>query len=156
MISGVKAAMLDLAHQDDYVDPVINISNLPDVDPWSKEGQALARFEQLRDNAIEAADLEREANDAIWMLKKQLRKEALARGESSVDLGDAPDDIIENLRQLTDDSMNAKEAKLAASVLAQEARVSFDALMSQKVEDEALQANEDAKLAIKTRLNSPS
>lgn len=70
MISGVKAAMLDLSHQDNYVDPVINISDLPDVDPWSKEGQALARFEQLRDNAIEAADLEREANDAIWMLKK--------------------------------------------------------------------------------------
>lgn len=156
MISGVKAAMLDLSHQDDYVDPVINISDLPDVDPWSKEGQALARFEQLRDNAIEAADLEREANDAIWMLKKQLRKEALARGESSVDLGDAPDEIIEKLRQLTDDSMSAKEAKIAASDLAQEARVSFDALMRQKVEDEALQANEDVKLAIKTRLNSPS
>ncbi len=156
MISGVKAAMLDLSHQDNYVDPVINISDLPDVDPWSKEGQALARFEQLRDNAIEAADLEREANDAIWMLKKQLRKEALARGESSVDLGDAPDEIIEKLRQLTDDSMNAKDAKLAASELAQEARVSFDALMRQKVEDEALQVNEETKLAIKTRLNSPS
>ncbi|MDD9173637.1 BCCT family transporter [Aliivibrio finisterrensis] len=156
MISGVKAAMLDLAHQDNYVDPVINISDLPDVDPWSKEGQALARFEQLRDNAIEAADLEREANDAIWMLKKQLRKEALARGESSVDLGDAPDEIIEKLRQLTDDSMNAKDAKLAASELAQEARVAFDALMRQKVEDEAQQANEEAKLAIKTRLNTPS
>ncbi|MDD9180362.1 MULTISPECIES: BCCT family transporter [Aliivibrio] len=156
MISGVKAAMLDLAHQDNYVDPVINISDLPDVDPWSKEGQALARFEQLRDNAIEAADLEREANDAIWMLKKQLRKEALARGESSVDLGDAPDEIIEQLRQLTDDSTKAKEAKLAASDLAQEARVSFDALMRQKVEDETLQANEDVKLAIKTRLNTPS
>lgn len=156
MISGVKAAMLDLSHQDDYVDPVINISDLPDVDPWSKEGQALARFEQLRDNAIEAADLEREANDAIWMLKKQLRKEALARGESSVDLGDAPDEIIEKLRQLTDDSMSAKEAKLAASELAQEARVSFDTLMRQKAEDEALQANEDVKSAIKTRLNSPN
>ncbi len=156
MISGVKAAMLDLSHQDNYVDPVINISDLPDVDPWSKEGQALARFEQLRDNAIEAADLEREANDAIWMLKKQLRKEALARGESSIDLGDAPDEIIEKLRQLTDDSMNAKDAKLAASKLAQEARVSFDALMRQKVEDEALQVNEETKLAIKTRLNSPS
>ncbi|KAB2826384.1 BCCT family transporter [Aliivibrio finisterrensis] len=156
MISGVKAAMLDLSHQDNYVDPVINISDLPDVDPWSKEGQALARFEQLRDNAIEAADLEREANDAIWMLKKQLRKEALARGESSVDLGDAPDEIIEKLRQLTDDSMNAKDAKLAASELAQEARVVFDDLMRQKVEDEAQQANEEAKLAIKTRLNTPS
>ena len=156
MISGVKAATLDLAHQDDYVDPVINISDLPDVDPWSKEGQALARFEQLRDNAIEAADLEREANDAIWMLKKQLRKEALARGESSIDLGDAPDEIIEQLRQLTDESMKAKEAKLAASELAQQARVAFDALMREKLEEEALQAQEEVKLAIQARLNTPS
>jgi BCCT family betaine/carnitine transporter len=52
--------------------------------------------------------------------------------------------------------MSAKEAKLAASELAQEARVSFDTLMRQKAEDEALQANEDVKSAIKTRLNSPS
>ncbi|MGS0689615.1 BCCT family transporter [Shewanella sp. 0m-4] len=156
MISGVKAATLDLAHQDDYVDPVINISDLPDVDPWSKEGQALARFEGLRDNAIEAAELEREANDAIWELKKQLRREALARGESSVELGDAPDEIIEQLRQLTDDSMKAKQAKLEASQLAQEARVGFDTLMREKEQGEALQAQEDVKLAIQARLNTPS
>ncbi|MGS0674082.1 BCCT family transporter [Shewanella sp. 125m-1] len=156
MISGVKAATLDLAHQDDYVDPVINISDLPDVDPWSKEGQALARFEGLRDNAIEAAELEREANDAIWELKKQLRREALARGESSVELGDAPDEIIEQLRQLTDDSMKAKQAKLEASQLAQEARVGFDTLMREKEQEEALQAQEDVKLAIQARLNTPS
>ncbi|MGS0724911.1 BCCT family transporter, partial [Shewanella sp. 0m-11] len=156
MISGVKAATLDLAHQDDYVDPVINISDLPDVDPWSKEGQALARFEGLRDNAIEAAELEREANDAIWELKKQLRREALARGESSVELGDAPDEIIEQLRQLTDDSMKAKQTKLEASQLAQEARVGFDTLMREKEQGEALQAQEDVKLAIQARLNTPS
>ncbi|GIU25557.1 BCCT family transporter [Shewanella schlegeliana] len=156
MISGVKAATLDLSHQDSYVDPVINISDLPDVDPWSKEGQALARFELLRDNAIEAADLEREANDAIWELKKQLRREALARGESSVELGNAPDEIIEQLRQLTDDSMKAKEAKLEASQLAQEARVAFDTLMREKLEEEALQAQEEVKLAIQARLNTPS
>ncbi|GIU27423.1 BCCT family transporter [Shewanella sp. MBTL60-007] len=156
MISGVKAATLDLSHQDDYVDPVINISDLPDVDPWSKEGQALARFELLRDNAIDAANLEREANDAIWMLKKQLRKEALARGESSVDLGDAPDEILEKLQQLTDESMKAKEAKLAASELAQEARVAFDALMRSKEEEEALLAHEEVKQAIQSRLNTSS
>ncbi len=69
MMSGVKAAMLDLSHQDGYEDPVINISDLPEVDPWSREGQALAKFEQLRDSAIEAADAEREALDAIWELK---------------------------------------------------------------------------------------
>ena len=156
MISGVKAASLDLSHQDDYVDPVINISDLPDVDPWSKEGQALARFELLRDNAIEAANSEREANEAIWMLKKQLRKEALSRGESSVDLGDAPDDIIANLQQLNVDALKAKEAKLTASELAQQARVAFDVLMREKEEEELLLEQEEVKLAIQARLNSQS
>ncbi|MEZ9236834.1 BCCT family transporter [Shewanella sp. 10N.286.52.A9] len=154
MISGVKAASLDLSHQDDYVDPVINISDLPDVDPWSKEGQALARFELLRDNAIDAANAEREANEAIWLLKKQLRREALSRGESSVELGNAPDDIIEQLQQLTADAAKAKESKLAASTLAQEARTSFNDLMRSKEEQELLLEQEEVKLAIQARLNS--
>ncbi|WP_394497740.1 BCCT family transporter [Shewanella sp. ENK2] len=154
MISGVKAASLDLSHQDDYVDPVINISDLPDVDPWSKEGQALARFELLRDNAIDAANVEREANEAIWLLKKQLRREALSRGESSVELGNAPDDIIEQLQQLTADAAKAKESKLAASTLAQEARTSFNDLMRSKEEQELLLEQEEVKLAIQARLNS--
>ncbi|KPZ68657.1 Glycine betaine transporter OpuD [Shewanella sp. P1-14-1] len=154
MISGVKAASLDLSHQDDYVDPVINISDLPDVDPWSKEGQALARFELLRDNAIDAANAEREANEAIWLLKKQLRREALSRGESSVELGSAPDDIIEQLQQLTADAAKAKESKLAASTLAQEARTSFNDLMRSKEEQELLLEQEEVKLAIQARLNS--
>ncbi|ARD20446.1 BCCT family transporter [Shewanella japonica] len=154
MISGVKAASLDLSHQDDYVDPVINISDLPDVDPWSKEGQALARFELLRDNAIDAANAERAANEAIWLLKKQLRREALSRGESSVELGNAPDDIIEQLQQLTADAAKAKESKLAASTLAQEARTSFNDLMRSKEEQELQFEQEEVKLAIQARLNS--
>ncbi|WP_065187729.1 BCCT family transporter [Shewanella woodyi] len=155
MISGVKAAMLDLSHQDDYVDPVINISDLPEVDPWSKEGQALARFELLRDNAIEAANLEREAIDAIWLLKKQLRREALSRGESSLELGNAPDEIITELRQLTEDAMKAKERKLEASEQAQAARSSFNELMRDKEDGELSLAQEEAKAAIQARLNTP-
>lgn len=156
MLSGVKAATLDLAHQKNYVDPVINISDLPDVDPWSKEGQALGHFEALRDNAIEAAELEREANDAIWMLKKQLRREALARGESSIELGDAPHEIIDKLRLLTEDSMKARESKLEASKLAQEARITFNALMRSKEKEAALHTQEALKSAIQSRLKTPS
>jgi BCCT family betaine/carnitine transporter len=156
MISGVKAASFDLSNQDDYVDPVIHISELPDVDPWSKEGQALARFEQLRDSAIEAADLEREALDTIWLLKKQLRREALSRGESSLELGDAPDEMLSELRRLTDEAMKAKERKLEASEQSQAARVAFDELMRDKEEDELLLANEEVKAAIQARLNNPS
>ncbi|MCA0948752.1 BCCT family transporter [Shewanella chilikensis] len=153
MMSGVKAAMLDLSHQDGYEDPVINISDLPEVDPWSREGQALAKFEQLRDSAIEAADAEREALDAIWELKKQLRREALSRSESHLELGDAPDESLAELQRLTDEAMTAKERKLQASEQAQSARITFNELMRQKQEEEALQAQEEAKAQIIERLN---
>lgn len=153
MVSGVKAAALDLTHQDDYVDPVINISDLPEVDPWSKEGQALARFESLRDEAIAAADAERAAIDAIWTLKKQLRKEALAKGESSTDLGNAPEAFTIELQKLTEQAMQAKQSKLAASEMAQQARVAFDALMRSKESELALLEQESIKQAIQARLN---
>lgn len=145
MISGVKAATLDLTHQDGYVDPVINIEDLPEVDPWSREGTAMAKFEQLRDAAIEAADAEREALNAIWKLKKRIRKEALERGESGMELGDAPDDMIEELQRLTTEAINAKERKIAASEQAQEARIRFNELMREKeelAEQEEVTANQ--------------
>lgn len=145
--------MLDLSHQDGYEDPVINISDLPEVDPWSREGQALAKFEQLRDSAIEAADAEREALDAIWELKKQLRREALSRSESHLELGDAPDESLAELQRLTDEAMAAKERKLQASEQAQAARITFNELMRQKQEEEAQQAQEEAKAQIIERLN---
>ncbi|WP_028118021.1 BCCT family transporter [Ferrimonas senticii] len=132
MISGVKAATLDLTHQEGYVEPIINIEDLPEVDPWSREGSAMARFEELRDAAVEAADAERDALNAIWALKKRIRKEALARGESGFELGDAPDELLNELRQLTEAATTAKENKLAASQQAQAARVEFNDLMREK------------------------
>lgn len=137
MVSAVKAATLDLSHQEGYEDPTINIEELPDVDPWSKEGMALAKFEQLRDAAIEAADAEREALNAIWILKKKMRAEALSRGDSGYELGDLPQEMHDELEQLTDAAMSAKDAKLAASEQAQEARVAFNDIMKQKILAEA-------------------
>ena len=46
MISAVRATSLDLRHQDAYIEPTINIEELPDMDPWSAEGIALAQFER--------------------------------------------------------------------------------------------------------------
>lgn len=71
MVSTVKAASLDLSHQDGYEDPVINIEDLPEVDPWSTEGVALTKFEDLKATAIEAANDERTALKAIWKLKRK-------------------------------------------------------------------------------------
>ena len=154
MISGIKAATLDLAHQEGYENPTINIEDLPEVDPWSLEGSALARFENLKDAATDAANTERDALNAIWELKKQLRKEALSRGESGSELGDAPEDVILQLRKLTDEAMEAKERKLEASEKAQQARMNFNDIMRQKEDDDEAQTLVDTKAAIQARLNT--
>lgn len=153
MMSGIKAANLDLAHQEGYENPTINIEDLPEVDPWSREGSALARFEELKDAATDAANTEREALDAIWTLKKQIRKEAMARGESGSELGDAPEEMVLELRKLTEEAMAAKERKLEASDKAQEARMIFNDIMRQKEEEQQAIALEETKAAIQSRLN---
>ncbi|MGF1725447.1 BCCT family transporter [Photobacterium nomapromontoriensis] len=145
MISGVKAATLDLAHQEGYIDPVINIEEFPDVDPWSKEGMAMAQFERLKDEAVAAAEEEREKLNAIWDLKKAIRATALSKGESGMELGDAPQEQLDEIRRLTDEAMAAKEHKLQASEQAQEARKVFDDLMRTRLEQEAADAQAEAK-----------
>lgn len=136
MISGVKAATLDLAHQEGYIDPVINIEDFPDVDPWSKEGMAMAQFERLKDEAIAAAEEERDKLNAIWVLKKEIRATALSKGESGMELGDAPQEQLDEIKRLTDEAMAAKDHKLQASEQAQEARKVFDELMRDRQEME--------------------
>ncbi|WP_434361264.1 BCCT family transporter [Parasalinivibrio latis] len=142
MISGVKAANLDLTHQEGYEDPVINIEELPDVDPWSREGMALAQFERLKDEAIEAAEEERSKLNAIWKLKKQIRAEALSRGESGMELGDAPQEVLDELQRLMDEAIAAKEHKLQASESAQQARIVFNDLIREK--EQLSQDNQEA------------
>ncbi|CZF86595.1 BCCT family transporter [Grimontia marina] len=132
MISGVKAATLDLSHQEGYEDPTINIEEFPEVDPWSREGMAMAKFERLKDEAIEAANEEREKLDAIWDLKKHIRAEALSRGETGMELGNAPQEQLDQIQRLTDEAMAAKEHKLQASEAAQQARIEFNELMREK------------------------
>ncbi|OEE66728.1 choline transporter [Enterovibrio norvegicus FF-33] len=132
MISGVKAATLDLAHQEGYIDPVINIEEFPDVDPWSKEGMAMAQFERMKDEAVAAAEEEREKLNAIWNLKKEIRATALSKGESGMELGDAPQEQLVEIQRLTDEAMAAKEHKLQASESAQQARLVFDDLMRER------------------------
>ncbi|MCZ8498276.1 hypothetical protein O9929_09980 [Vibrio lentus] len=72
MISAVRATSLDLRHQERVtIRPTINIEELPDMDPWSAEGMALAQFEKRKDAAQDAAELEREAYKALADVKKK-------------------------------------------------------------------------------------
>ena len=147
MISAVKATMLDISRQEGYEEPTINIEELPEVDPWSLEGSALARFEQLKDQATEAVSAERQAHEELAALKKQIRMEAMARGATGSDLGDAPAHMLEEVERLTQVAIEANEKRQAASEMAQQARMEFNELMRQKEEGqrelERLQAKEE-------------
>ena len=101
---------------------------------------ALATFEQLKDEAVEAAEAERLALNAIWKLKRKIRQEALSRGNSGLELGEAPEEMVIELRRLTDEAMQAKERKLTASAAAQQARIAFNELFRarQPAETEAV------------------
>ncbi|MGR5095301.1 BCCT family transporter [Vibrio maritimus] len=123
MISAVKATTLDIRHQEDYVEPTINIEDLPEFDPWSHEGVALANFEKCRDVAQMAADAEREAMQALFKVKKRIRAYAL---EHSTDESKAiPDHLQQELEGALQVLSEAQDQKEQSSLAAQEARSRF-------------------------------
>lgn len=123
MISAVKATTLDIRHQEDYVEPTINIEDLPEFDPWSHEGVALANFEKCRDVAQAAADAERTAMQVLFKVKKRIRAYAL---EHSADANKAiPDEMQLELESALQALSEAQEQKEQSSLAAQEARSRF-------------------------------
>jgi BCCT family betaine/carnitine transporter len=127
MISAVRATSLDLRHQEDYVEPTINIEDLPEMDPWSSEGIALARFERSRDAAQEAAELEREAFAQVHKVKKRIRAFALEHdGEEEFGAHQIPQDLQNELQAALDAVAKAQDKKQEASEQAQLARGEFN------------------------------
>ncbi|MCG9656243.1 BCCT family transporter [Vibrio mediterranei] len=128
MISAVKATTLDIRHQEDYVEPTINIEELPEFDPWSNEGVALANFEKCRDAAQIAADEERAALHALFKVKKKIRAYALEHADDTSKA--IPQELLDDLEaklQLLTDAQNAKEQ---SSQAAQDARMRFTEVCS--------------------------
>lgn len=131
MISAVRATSLDLRHQEDYVEPTINIEDLPEMDPWSSEGIALARFERSRDAAQEAAELEREAFAELHKVKKRIRAFALEHdGEEEFGDHQIPQDLQNELQAALDAVAKAQDRKQEASEQAQAARSEFNQAVS--------------------------
>ncbi|MGF1910369.1 BCCT family transporter [Vibrio kasasachensis] len=130
MISAVRATSLDLRHQDAYVEPTINIEELPDVDPWSSEGMALARFEKARDTAQEAAEAERLSMSELMQVRKRIRAFAL---EHSLDENYSdhhlPQELQDALQKALDNLTKAQEYKQQASDLSQQARIDFNSII---------------------------
>lgn len=135
MMSAMRAAMLDLMHQPGYEDPVITIEDLPDVDPWSREGAALAEFESRKDEAVAAARRERKTLNALYRYKKKIRLRALAEKKEGREYKYPPREIREELQRLTTVAVEAREQKELASQEAQKARMVFDDIMRSKADD---------------------
>ncbi|MBY5921032.1 BCCT family transporter [Ferrimonas balearica] len=134
-LSGLRAAQLDLKHQEDYEDPVITIGDLPEVDPWSEEGKALGIFEGLKQTAIEAAQEERDAREAILTLKAEMRmaNERDPRCKRT---------LKAELARLQSRLATATAQKLEATEAAQSARAEFNAIVLAKREAEEAALNE--------------
>lgn len=127
MISAVRATSLDLRHQEDYVEPTINIEDLPEMDPWSSEGMALARFERIRDLAQDAAESEREALANVMKVKKRIRAFALEHdGVEEFSDHHLPQELHDELQAALVAVSKAQDAKEAASTQAQQARIEFN------------------------------
>lgn len=125
MMSAVKAATLDIRHQEDYVEPTINIEELPEFDPWSTEGVALAHFEKCRDLAQNAADEERVAMQDLFKVKKTIRAYALEHAADAADEHAIPQELLDELELKLKALSDATSLKAQSSQSAQEARVQF-------------------------------
>ncbi|CCN32990.1 Choline transporter [Vibrio nigripulchritudo SO65] len=131
MVSAVRATSLDIRHQEDYVEPTINIEDLPDMDPWSSEGMALARFERSRDAAQDAAEQEREALSQLLAMRKRIRAYVLEHSEEeSLADHELPAEMQSELQSLQDLVAQTKEHKEQLSQQAQEARMEFNRQIS--------------------------
>ncbi|MCF3936166.1 BCCT family transporter [Acuticoccus sp. M5D2P5] len=128
-IATVRVTRLDLRQQSDYTDPIINIEDMPRIDPWSPEGAALARFEQRRAEASAAASREREALDALITYKHNLRRRYGPFGTFQADGPPADTAEMKRLEELEASYNQATERKSKATRTAQEARATFDRLI---------------------------
>ncbi|EJF93780.1 BCCT family transporter [Bartonella tamiae] len=135
MVSIVKAANFDLRNQEEYSDPVINITETDEIDPWSTEGIALAKFEQLRDEAQEASENERLANNDLFAVRKKIRSLAL-QWDADVAEHKIPDELLEEQKRATDALKEARTTKETASKAAQQARMEFTRLTREKNEND--------------------
>jgi BCCT family betaine/carnitine transporter len=119
--SAVAAARFDLMHHPEYHDPVINIEETADIDPWSDEGIALKRFEAARDRAREAAKAQRQALNAL--LEHEPARKTVIEDEGDRDA---------RRRELEAAVLEAAERKAAATRRAQRAREDFDRAMAMR------------------------
>ncbi|WP_367192790.1 BCCT family transporter [Amorphus sp. 3PC139-8] len=130
-ISTIRVAQIDLRQQPDYTDPIINIEDVPRIDPWSPEGVALGRFDQKRAEASAAAAREREALEALTTFKHTLRRRYGPFGTFRPGSPQANKEELKLLEELEASYDDASSHKIEATRAAQRARAEFDRLMAE-------------------------
>lgn len=118
-VSTLRVAQLDLRRQADYVEPIINIEALPEIDPWSPEGNALRHFEAAKEVAAKAASDQQAALENLDLFKEELRSH---HGQSETD--------AQRLAELEAAYNDAAAKKEKAAQDARQARMEFDRQMA--------------------------
>lgn len=135
MISFIRAASLDIKHQEEYEEPTINIEEFPDIDPWSTEGRAFTKFENCRDLAQQAAEEERLAMNELFVVRKEIRAFVLEHYDDAYYADQhLPDQLQKKLDQAVAAVDEAKEKKMEFSVKAQQARLDFNQIVEENAE----------------------
>ncbi|GAL02084.1 choline-glycine betaine transporter [Photobacterium aphoticum] len=134
MLSGFRAATADLCLQESYCEDVINIEQLPEFDPWSIEGKALADFERLKNEAIDSARIERESLDALWEARNHSRHCYTAHPKAD----HAHCECQTTLQQCSQQWRFAYQRKLDASQAVKAARRRFDAILKDKQQQDVV------------------
>ncbi|QPC41429.1 BCCT family transporter [Kaustia mangrovi] len=129
-VSTIRVAQIDLRQQPDYTDPIINIEDIPRIDPWSPEGAALSRFDKRRAEASAAATREKEALDALTTYKHMLRRRYGPFGAYRPNAPQANTEELKRLEELEAAYTEASAHKAKATQAAQEARSEFDRLVA--------------------------
>lgn len=134
MISISRVAKVDLEIREEYQSPIINIENLPEVDPWSEQYLYLEKFNALKAKAIEAAENERQLLDEMITLKAKIRDRSLHKFSLRGHNFRISSSEVNQLATLEKALMEAREEKETRSQAAQKARIEFTECCHRKQE----------------------
>ncbi len=132
MIATLRVTKIDLKAREEYVDPVICIDSLPTIDPWTAEGKAWSKFEALKDQAIQAASIERSTRDEIHTLRAQMNERVVQHGSLIGGMPSPTDAQLDELQILLNKLHKAIEEKSKLSMQAQQARIDYNQLIGEK------------------------
>jgi len=140
-ISTLRVARLDLMHHPDYAEPIINIEQVPGVDPWSPEGRALKHFEAKKDELKFAVKQEFEAKQELRAYQDELRQSGVLRTSERRGREKLDDNRLAKLEKLEAEVNDAAAERVEAVRSAQVARSKFNRMLNERDEEKSNQTS---------------